>query len=264
MIGIMDLMRDVYISTIVDKLSFLSMKIQHYGHLNLHNISVLSENFYCELLNLIYDLKLENTNEHIANAVAIDLIDNDNKCYVQVSAQKTPTKVQQSLEKLSQLGLEGEYRFYFLSIAKNAKSLRSHLFTIPKGVVFDSKTDVLDVPFLLLKINTLSAEKLQSVYDYVCKELKYSEAQHLIPSDLVHVIKILSQRMLTCNRGGFDKTKAATIQAKLDYNRLQYTRSLVARHVTNLKEVAKAYDEYNQSGVNHRTFVLNRIISLCI
>ena len=58
-----------------------------------------SENFYRDFINLLYGWSLENANNRLQNIEAIDLIDDNVKLIVQVSATATKTKINNSLSK---------------------------------------------------------------------------------------------------------------------------------------------------------------------
>ena len=60
-----------------------------------------SENFYRDFINLLYGWSLENANNRLQNIEAIDLIDDNVKLIVQVSATATKTKINNSLSKKS-------------------------------------------------------------------------------------------------------------------------------------------------------------------
>ena len=56
-----------------------------------NNITVM-ENFFGDLLNLIYSYNLTNRNGLTNNAIAIDLVDYDRKIVIQVTAQEVNKK----------------------------------------------------------------------------------------------------------------------------------------------------------------------------
>ena len=56
------LQRQTYINDIVNRLSGLASSVELRGLLNLLDLHVISEDFYVDLLNLIYGWKLRNAN----------------------------------------------------------------------------------------------------------------------------------------------------------------------------------------------------------
>jgi hypothetical protein len=88
-----------YKKYIEDKLLILSRKIESNGKLNILDYHVYAEKFYCDLLNLFYGYSLCNLNMSQQNAEAIDLIDNENKIVIQISATSSRQKIEDSLSK---------------------------------------------------------------------------------------------------------------------------------------------------------------------
>lgn len=90
---------------------------------NLLSDAVYSENLYRDLLNCLYSWNLENANGVESNFEAIDLIDEDKKIIVQVSASCSRQKIKSTLtkEKLTDEKFQG-YTIYFVFIgAQNGR-----------------------------------------------------------------------------------------------------------------------------------------------
>lgn len=73
--GEIEMNEQIYISYIIKKLTVLICEIKLRGKLNLHDINIHSEDFFCQLLNKIYGTEYKNTNEFKSNTEAIDLIE---------------------------------------------------------------------------------------------------------------------------------------------------------------------------------------------
>lgn len=91
--------RKNYFDYIGEKLEILSIRVKTRGKLNILDIHMHSENFYRDFLNLLYGWDLENANNRVQNVEAIDLIDDNAKLVVQVSATATTAKINKSFEK---------------------------------------------------------------------------------------------------------------------------------------------------------------------
>src|ERR1039457_2795604 len=128
--------RKLYIDYIVSKLSALAMEIEIRGKLNYLDLHVHSENFYLYFFNELFGWELQNLNAVKQNAEAIDLIDHNNKIVIQVSATASKEKVESALTK--DLSTYSGYSFKFISISKDADSLRSKSFTNPHKLTFVS------------------------------------------------------------------------------------------------------------------------------
>lgn len=93
--------RKNYFDYVEEKLAILSIRVKNRGKLNILDVHMHSENFYRDFINLLYGWSLENANNRLQNIEAIDLIDDNVKLIVQVSATATKTKINNSLSKKS-------------------------------------------------------------------------------------------------------------------------------------------------------------------
>ena len=120
-----------YYDYIDERLNSHSLQVRRSGKLNHLSLNVHSENFYYLFLNLLYGWKLSNLNDKLQNVEAIDLIDQENKLIVQVSAINTKDKIEKSLEKKSVADYSGYAFKYVLISDKDADSLRKIRLTTP-------------------------------------------------------------------------------------------------------------------------------------
>lgn len=74
-------------------ISVLDAYIHYTGYLNMHDINVTSEQFLCDILNILHNLNLENANNRYRNNPGYDLIDTTNKIIVQVTSTSSPDKI---------------------------------------------------------------------------------------------------------------------------------------------------------------------------
>ncbi len=63
------------------------------------DLTIYSEYFFRDLLNIVYGYSLENHNKKQKNAPAFDLIDNTNKIIIQVTATCKKQKIEDTLKK---------------------------------------------------------------------------------------------------------------------------------------------------------------------
>ena len=110
---------------------------------NLLSLAVLSEGFYCALLNKLMGWNLINANSEKQNASGIDLIDREKKIAVQVSLTCDHKKVQHSIDKFKIDSYDG-WHFYFVPLKMDSPNFRKD-FTLPEGVIFNEKEDVLSI-----------------------------------------------------------------------------------------------------------------------
>jgi tetratricopeptide (TPR) repeat protein len=168
--------RSYYFSYIDEKLHVLAYRIETNGKLNMLNLHLHSENFYMHFLNLLYGFQLKNLNGTIQNVEAIDLIDDDNKLIVQVSATATKRKVEDSLSKES-IGEYADYNFFFISLSKDTSKLRKLNFKNPFSISFDPELNIFDITSILRKVSELTAPQQEEIYKFIKNELGGSEVE---------------------------------------------------------------------------------------
>jgi len=162
--------RDNYYKYIEKQLHVLANRITTNGKLNMLHLHLHSENFYLHFYNLLYGTNLKNLNDTSQNVEAIDLIDYDKKIMIQVSSTSTKQKIESSLKK-DILKEYTNYRFKFISIAKDATDLRHKTYENPHSITFDPKEDIYDIRSFLNSISSLDIDKQKSIYEFIQKEL---------------------------------------------------------------------------------------------
>ena len=162
--------RAEYYNYIDRQLHILANRITTNGKLNMLHLHLHSENFYLHLFNLLYDKNLKNLNDISQNVEAIDLIDHDNKIMIQVSSTSTKPKIESALSK-EKLKEHQDYRFKFISIAKDATNLRDKTYKNPYSIKFDTLEDIYDIRSFLNTILSLDIDKFKAVHEFILKEL---------------------------------------------------------------------------------------------
>lgn len=99
-------------------ISVLTSYINCTGNLNMQDINIMSEQFVCDLLNLLYDIDLKNVNGIVRNNLGYDLISESKKIIVQVSATDTSKKIVQTLNKIE------KRMFKYLEWNQNLENIR--------------------------------------------------------------------------------------------------------------------------------------------
>lgn len=93
----------------------LADDIESSNALHLQNDAIHAENFLCELLNFVFSWNLENGNRIKLNQDTFDLIDNQNKIYIQVTSNKShQTKYNKVIKDLSKQGSKTKYHTFYL------------------------------------------------------------------------------------------------------------------------------------------------------
>ena len=138
-----------------DYLLFRVNSVQTSSNRNQNSLAVQSENFYKEFLNILLDCNLDNTG---LNAAGIDLIDFKKHIVVQVSATCSYQKIQHSINLFSVPGDNDVWHFYFIPIMEKAPVRRKD-YCLPNRLIFDKKTDVLDVCEIMRRVDIIGIDK---------------------------------------------------------------------------------------------------------
>ena len=175
----MTLNRENSIRIISDGIAWLATLCELRGAIHLFDSHTISHEFYCRLLNEIYDLNLKVLDRIEANYPAIDLGDQINKKSFQISAEKGSDKIQTTLNKFKKYNLEEKYsKLQFLIIGKKQESYKSVV--VPTGLTFLPEDDILDTKGLLKTIESLGTEKLALIAKIVETEITTTD----LPSEL--------------------------------------------------------------------------------
>lgn len=258
--------RSSYFNYIEEKLNLLSYRVNSRGKLNILDLNLHCENFYMDLLNLVYGLCLENMNTFSQNVEGIDLIDNVNKLIVQVSSTSTKQKIDSSLSK----GIFKEYNGYgfkFISISKPADNLRKNNFKTPKNINFNAQNDIYDIPVILRQISSLGIDKQKKLYEFMKEEFGRDVDIVKVDSDLAVIINILSNESLS-NINQDINVNSFEIDKKIKFNQLDMTEIMIDDYKIYYSHLEKKYKEFDNQGVNKSFSVLQAIrtqyMKLCI
>ena len=256
------LQKETYISDILDRLSGLAYNVELRGLLNLLNLHVLSEDFYVGLLNLVYGWKLRNANSSQQNAPGIDLIDDSNHVLVQVTGSCTKKKIDHSLEEIP-VKYTG-YHFYFAPIVLNAKEQRKYEYSPPHEVIFNPKTDILDIHFIADKIKGMTnIEGVGTIAMYVRNNIRHDTPSSVqLTSGLNDIICLLAKDSL--NESDFD-TADFEIEAKISFNNLSiYAKDIIEQYKIYYVNVQDIYKEYARQGKTKSMAVLQKLHKIYI
>jgi hypothetical protein len=249
--------RKIYFDYIEKQMHVLGNRITTGGKLNLLSLHMHSENFYLHFFNLLYGYELENLNDELQNVEAIDLIDHKNKIIIQVSSTNTKQKIESALKKGIFKRYRG-YRFKFISIAKDASSLRKMTFKNPNKVMFSPEKDIHDIASVLSKVSGLGLDKFKEVYEFVKKELGGEVDIVKLDSNLATVINILA----TEQWDDANKTESVNIfeiERKIDYNNLDRVKGIIEEYCFFYDKVNSKYSEFDSFGSNKSNSVLATI-----
>ena len=242
-------------NSITSKLSYLSTEIKLNGSLNLLDTNVLSEDIFKTILNIVYGYNLQNANNAEPNIKAIDLVDYTAKTIIQVSADNSKTKVQNSLSKIDVSKFNG-YSFKFVCISKNVSHLRNYTFDIPPSISFNTKTDCYDLKRITKDALSKDIDTVKNLATYLEKAILPTSVDERRPSVITYVIKCLADTNLA-EVNIIPDTILFDLIPKINLNKLVKWKSIVTEYTVYSTMVDKIYGEYNKLGVNKSLTVLS-------
>jgi hypothetical protein len=248
--------RTTYFNYIEEKLGTLAYRINAKGRLNILDLHNHSENFYAELLSVVFGWELKNMNAFKQNVEAIDLVDHKNKMVIQVSATNTKVKLESSLSK-KLLSKYPTYTFKFVLISRESIDLVKDTFKNPHGIIFNPKADILDNKAVLNCILSATIDKQKEIYQLVQKELGGEVDIVKLDSNLASIINILSKENLTVPI--VIKTNSFMIDKKIDHNKLIATRSIIEEYAKYYGHIDKQYSVFDAMGSNKSLSVLQSV-----
>src|SRR5690554_3653690 len=93
--------RGLIIGKIVDDIAGLKYQIQTRNKLKLYDLTLVCEDFFREVLNLIYNYDLVNLNNERSNEPGIDLGDQRTKVAYQITSEKYSKKIKKTLKAIT-------------------------------------------------------------------------------------------------------------------------------------------------------------------
>lgn len=161
--------REIYLKEIIEEFSILKSKIELLSKVNFLDINLISEYHIQEILNVVFDLKLINSNLQNKNAKAIDLQDEVNCLAVQVTSNYKKIKVQDTLDKFFEETLENKFSTLLVFIL-GKKQLKYQNLVIKEGFNFDPDEHIFDFSKLIWKLTTLPINKIEKVRDILKRD----------------------------------------------------------------------------------------------
>ncbi|MEN6313466.1 MAG: SMEK domain-containing protein, partial [Clostridiaceae bacterium] len=167
------MIRENYLKQISNRLATLIYEVSLQNSISLFDINIISEDFFKDLLNIIFDYKLINLNIEEKNASSIDLVDIDKRIAIQVTSDNSASKIRNTIESFIRKGLYISYdRLIILTIAPK-KRYRKPFQTNGK-FIFNNKKDILSVQSLLTTIRSQETSTLKKIAEFLTSEFANS------------------------------------------------------------------------------------------
>lgn len=255
------MIRKIEFDKIEERLLFLAYRIGIRSRLNLLELNIHSENFFAEVLNILFDWDLHNANELNANYKGIDLIDISNKIIVQVSATNTKQKVENTLERVKDEKYCG-YELKILFVSGEIKNIVNKSYNIDNNIKFNPQEDIWDIGEVLRKISNLTdINKREKIYDLVMNEIPFGKDIDIlkVDSNITEIINILSKENLD-NVSYEININLYEIDKKIEFNNLnEIVKILINDYKIYYEKVNEKYREFDLQGVNKSFSVLQAI-----
>lgn len=127
--------------TISDELAKIKNLIDVDNNINLNDRNIFLEDIIANILNIIYELSLLNTNLDISNYPSIDLKDEKSKVAVQVTTNVNHCKIQNTLNSFLEKEYNEKYATLYIVVFEN-HNYRTD-FNINKEFTFDKKEHII-------------------------------------------------------------------------------------------------------------------------
>jgi len=163
--------RGFIIGKLVDDLSNLAYQINTRNKLGQFDLTKICEDFVREVINITYGFNLKNLNSSRSNNPGLDLGDTEEKIAIQVTSQKSSTKVNATLEAIND-EQKKSYKRIVIFILGHKQSSYSINKDLAKKCNFEDTKDIWDIDTLLKEVVILDIDKLDMIYNLFSKEFR--------------------------------------------------------------------------------------------
>lgn len=233
------------IDKISTKLAILAHKVELNSCLNLMDLNIHAEYFFCDLLNMIFNASLVNLNTINANAKSIDLIDLRKRLAIQVTSTPEFSKIKKTVDGFIETeNINNIDRLIVLIIIKKK---RYQAKTYGDKFIISVSDDVLDYTDLIKLIMGLPPEKIQKICDYLSSQIFDTPSQKA-PKEvttILEMIKILSTDEHPQSGNGFQEEPDPN--GKINKRFSAYAEYLMEIYVPLMAAYAGILNEINNS-----------------
>jgi hypothetical protein len=159
------LTRGYFFGEIVDDLANLGGQVRMRNALNLFDLTVATENFFRDFLNIVIGASLQNLNAERSNQPGLDLGDESQAIGIQVTSSATTTKVNSTLEKITAQQASKYKKIVVLGLNKRQQTYALDP-TLAEKYKFTAD-DIWDLDSIARKAFDLKIDELQALYNLV-------------------------------------------------------------------------------------------------
>ena len=157
--------REIEFKTINEELSKLKVVIENENKINLTDKNIFLEDIMCQIINIMFDYNLKNTNFNISNYPAIDLVDEKEQIAFQITTNINHKKIQSTLDKFFENNYDKEINKIKILVFQNTNYKGA--FNVKDSFEFDLKEDIITFDKLIKLIKELDDIKLKELYDFI-------------------------------------------------------------------------------------------------
>ena len=257
----MEFNREKYLNHIHEMLCLLANKVEAFSSLNLHNDNIHCEKFICSLLNELFNLTLIPTSQIRVNFDSIDLIDDKNKCCVQVSSDKSKKKLDDALAG-DWVKNHTDYHFLFICLINNHGHHPSSC-NNKHSIRFDIDTDYYDCMKIFQKIAELQdINRIKRINQLVTDELDTPNLDK-IDSSLAFVVKTIYKNKIDSFHSKTE-INAFEIDKKIEFNNLTSLKEKIHELAIYKEKIDNIYNELNYNGIDAAAHMFSYINDLFI
>lgn len=243
--------REKAIKEIIDQLGYLHSKIKLNNYANYYDINITSEDFFCKLLNLVFDYKLEDLNKTEKNAKAVDLIDKENKVAVQVTVTNKREKIQKTIDKFLEKYSSSEFKRLIILILGDKKKYTSPF--ISKTFSFDKDKDILCIKDIVEKIIEKDIDKLEEILKFLDNEIFFKK-KNSMEEKVIKIFEKVVDDLSQLQYGGL--TNACPSIGEEKFEKIKKIKFFISKQI--IPQTAYSFEKYRE----HLLYILNYIITI--
>jgi hypothetical protein len=254
--------RQKMIDEIIDRLTWLSLSIDKKSSVNLTDRNIHCENFYEDLLNIIFSWQLINANVETRNNPGFDLIDREKKILVQITSNYKKEKIVDTVQKVD-IELYKGFRLIMQLLTGSKEAVHKLIgssYSKPNHIHFDPSLDIFEYSLIQHLIN-LDNDLLSKAYEIVKLNIK-NLTPEVNPSLLSKLIEMIANEDLLSIEVEVSESLKFKLEEKIEFNRLSSTKGIIEYHAKHTSILDEIYTAQDKSGHNFSVSITSKILRL--
>ncbi len=228
--------------------------IEQRQSINEYALNIHGENYFRDVLNYVYCLKLENANSENQNEACIDLIDKENELLYQVTTTRSKDKIDKTLLALKKDKYDG-YEIKILYLLDKANPTEATINEVRAEYAIELKECLVDYTDLIRDINDLEQNKLIELNNKYFRKNDIYTDEIVLNLAFAHLLK---------NKGKVkpnydDDFGSIDTNEKLDLNNINERIRNKINDGLDYREVLNSIDEEDNILTDLRNFVVEEL-----